>query len=131
VLSSLLVTWLVMTSFQVISPGEKNARTPAQQKINSQLLSAIRRAKDPSAEKSAPSETLLVKIDTKQRALVDVRAPVTADIKRQVLEFAGTIVSTSPEADSLIAWVPLLRLEQLAGLPSVRAIEPAAEPIRR
>ena len=80
--SVLLVALLVLASFQVISPGEKNARTPAQQKLSSQLLSAIRSAKAAPAKKQAPSENLLVKIDRRQRALVDVRAPVTARIDR-------------------------------------------------
>ena len=125
--SVLLVALPVLASFQVISPGEKNARTPAQQKLSSQLLSAIRSAKAAPAKKQAPSENLLVKIDRRQRALVDVRAPVTARIKRHVVRLGGTIVSTSSEADSVIAWVPLLKLERLAELPSVRAIQPAAQ----
>jgi hypothetical protein len=58
---------------------------------------------------------------------VDVRAAVTADMKGQLVKVGGTIVSTSIAADSSIAWVPLLKLEQLAELASVRAIEPAAE----
>jgi hypothetical protein len=128
--SVLLVVLLMLTASQSFSPGDKKARTPAQQKINSQLLSAIRRAKDAPATSqgpSEPSERALVKIDRHQRALVDVRAAVTSGLKQHVVRLGGAIVSAWPEADSLIAWVPLLKLEQLAELPSVRAIQPAAQ----
>jgi len=125
----LLAALLVLTAFQPVSPGGKNARTPAQRKLSSHLLDEIRRAKDAPATHQAPSEQTLVKIDRHQRALVDVRATVTAAIKRRVVRLGGAIVAASPEADSLIAWIPLLKLEQLAELPSVRAIQPAAQAI--
>jgi hypothetical protein len=114
-------------SVQVVSPRDKASRTPAQQKLSSQLLTAMQRARE-SPNGAKPSfDDLLVRVDPKQRALVDVRAAVTAEMKRQLARLGSTIVSTSIAADSLIAWVPLLKLEQLAELASVRAIQPAAE----
>jgi hypothetical protein len=125
---SLLVAVLALTSFQALPPGEKSTRTPAQQKISSLLLDEIQRVKNATLRgerPSVPSEGALVKVDQKQRALVDVRAAVTPDIRRQVIQAGGTIVSTWPDADSVIAWVPLLKLEQLAEGSSVRGIQPA------
>jgi len=124
--SQLPVVLLIVLSIQAVTPREKSLRTPAQQKLSSQLLTAIQRARQ-SPDAKASFDDLLVRVDAKQRALVDVRAAVTADMKRQLARLGSAIVSTSISADSLIAWVPLLKLEQLAGLASVRAIEPAAE----
>ena len=107
--------------------SEKDARTPAQQKINSQLLYEIYRRRGEAVKKGVPPGETGVKIDKKGRALVDVRVEVTPAIERAVREAGGTIVSTSPPYHSVIAWIPLLKLETLAENPAVRAIEPTAE----
>lgn len=112
---------------QSVSPSEKASRTPAQQKLSSELLTAIRRVRESPNRTAGSFDDLLVRIDRKQRALVDVRAAVTSDMKRELVRLGSAIVTTSGAADSLIAWVPLLKLEQLAELSLVRAIQPAAE----
>src|SRR6267378_309221 len=55
---------------------EKALRTPAQQKIDSQLLTAIYRRRAKSSRQTVPAVEVGVKIDTKGRALVDVRVDV-------------------------------------------------------
>jgi len=107
--------------------SEKDGRTPAQQKIDSQVLYEIYRRRGEAAKKGVPPGSTGVKLDTKGRALVDVRVDVTPAIERAIRSAGGTIVSTSAAYHSIIAWVPLLKLESLAGNPAVRAIEPAAE----
>jgi hypothetical protein len=129
--SLLPLALLVVLSVQAVSPREKASRTPAQQKVSSQLLAAIRRAQNPPPPTPGLATEQVVKIDARQRALVDVRAAVTAAMKRTLVRLGATIVSTSIDADSLIAWVPLLKLEKLAEQSSVRAIQPAAEAIHK
>lgn len=107
--------------------SEKDARTPAQRKINSQVLYEIYRRRGEAVRKGVPPGSTGVRIDTKGRALVDVRADVTPAIERAIRSAGGTVVSTSAAYHSVIAWVPLLKLESLAGNPAVRAIEPVAE----
>ena len=115
---------------QAPAPSEKDSRTPAQRKINSQLLYEIYRARGQSKPKGIPSDKTDVRIDARGRALVDVRAnPVTETLEKKIRSFGGAIVSVSAEQHSIIAWVPLLKLEQLAAESSVRFIEPAAEGI--
>ena len=75
-----------------------------------------------------PPDPTGVKLDQKGRALVDVRAEVTPALQKKVRTLGGTIESTSSEYRSIIAWVPLNRLERLAADPAVHAIEPAAQP---
>lgn len=103
--------------------SEKDSRTPAQQKIDSQLLVEIYRAR---GEAVPPGETG-VRIDTRGRALVDVRAPVTAALDRTIRRLGGVVLSSSASHESVIARVPVLKLETLAADPSVRFIVPAAE----
>ncbi len=78
-------------------------------------------------KKGVPPGSTGVKIDTKGRALVDVRVDVTPAIERAIHSAGGTIVSTSAAYHSVIAWVPLLKLESIAANPAVRAIEPVAD----
>ena len=49
--------------------------------------------------------------------------------RRQVRSLKGTIVSTSREYRSIVAWIPLLKLERLAEDRRVSAISPQAEPV--
>jgi len=120
----------LLTSQQAV-PGpevsEKAARTPAQQKINSQLLYEIYKRRGEAQNKQTPIETTGVRIDADGRALVDVRGEVSPSLLRAVVRVGGRIVATSAPGRSVIARVPVLRLETLAADPAVRFIEPAAE----
>ena len=108
-------------------PSEKEARTAAQQKIDSQILQEIYRKRG-QTEKLVSPEPTLVRIDARGRALIDIRAKVTTDVVNRVKRRGGVIVSTDAKYDSIIARVPLLEIERLASDPAVRTIIPAAEP---
>jgi len=109
--------------------GGKETLTPAQQKINSQLLIEIRRRQAPkkAADRQTPPGPTSIRVDGRGRALVDVRVEVTPARERALRRLGATIVSTSAEYRSIIAWIPVLRLERVAEDPAVRAIEPKAE----
>jgi hypothetical protein len=107
--------------------SEKETRTAAQQKIDSQILQEIYRKRGQAAEKHVPEGPTLVRIDAKGRALVDIRIKVSRDTLNLVKRRGGTVVSSSPQYDSIIARVPLLDIERLAAHAAVRAIMPAAE----
>jgi hypothetical protein len=111
--------------------SEKESRTPAQQKINSQVLYEIYRKRGIAKQKNVPEGKTDVKVDAKGRALIDIRAEVTPAFQKSVTSLGSTIVTTSREYRSIIAWVPLLKIEQLAAQSTVRAIEPAAEATTR
>jgi len=112
-----------------IAPGwqEKEARTAAERKINSQLLYEIYRRRGIADQKGIPPGPTDVKIDKAGRALVDVRADVTPVIEKKIRGLGGVVISKSSPDQSIIARIPILHLERLAGDPRVRAIEPAAE----
>ena len=114
---------------QVPSAGEKERRTPAQQKINSQLLYEIYRLRGEAERNAVPPGPTGVKIDARGRALVDIRADPAPALQKRIRRAGGVVLSTSARGRSIIARVPLLQLETLAADPAVRFIEPAAEAI--
>jgi hypothetical protein len=107
--------------------SEKEARTPAQRKINSQILYEIYRRRGDARRKGVPPAPTGVDVDGRGRALVDVRAEVTPALQKSIRSIGGVILSSSAEHRSIIARVPLLELERLAGESTVRFIEPAAK----
>jgi hypothetical protein len=115
-----------LTAVQRATPSEKESRTPAQQKIGSQLLYEIYRLRGEARQKGVPEGPTLVRIDAKKRALVDVRAEVTPALEKKLNALGATIVSTSREYHSIVAWVPLLALERIAADRTVTAIGMAA-----
>ena len=126
--ASAVTTAEALAGSQTMLP-EKVSRTPAQRKIDSQLLSEIYRRRGQAAEKQVPPGETGVKVDATGRVRVDVRAEVTQALLKKVQRLGGTVQSTSVERRSILAWVPLLKLEQLAGDPAVSSIQPAAEAI--
>jgi hypothetical protein len=107
--------------------SEKAARTPAQQKINSQLLYEIYRRRGEGASKGIPSEPTGVRVDAHGGVLVDIRTDQASAVRPLIVRAAGRVVSTSARDRSVIARVPVLKLETLAADPAVLFIEPAAE----
>ena len=105
----------------------RRQRSAAQAKINTHLLDAIEQVRKPKSP-PAPSESPLVDIDAKRRALVDLRAEVTDRLLALVRKLGGEVQSTAPAHHSIIARVPLSKLEALAADDGVQFIEPAALP---
>jgi hypothetical protein len=121
------VTATPASSIQRPAPSEKESRTPAQQKIDSQLLYELYRVRGQAKQKQVPPGPTVVKIDATGRALVDLRAEVTPALEKKIRTLGGTIQSTSLEYRSIIGWIPLKQLERLAEDRAVHAIVPAAE----
>src|SRR5881227_463049 len=85
--------------------SEKEARTPAQRKINSQILYEIYRRRGEASRKGVPPGPTGVDVDGRGRALVDVRAEVTPALQKSIQSAGGVIVSSSAEYRSVIARV--------------------------
>ena len=105
-------------------PDDKALRTPAQKKISSQLLDAIKRHSDTTdAVPRDPGVT--VDVDADGRALVDIDAAVTDDLLAVIATLDAVVISSFPQYDAIRARVPLDQLEALAGRTEVRFIRPA------
>jgi hypothetical protein len=106
---------------------EKATRTPAQQKIDSQLLYALYRERGEAEAKGAPAGELRVVFDEKGRAIVSIRARVTRKLLAKIRSLGGKVVSSSEKYNDITAHLRLGKLEELAALKDVRAIMPAEE----
>ena len=104
----------------------KASRTAAELKISSQLLTEIRNHEQ-AAHNRTPSERTVATVDADGRALVDVRAAVVPGLLKKMRSLGAAIVSTSPEYRSIVAWMPLGKIKQLAADSAVVAIQPAPQ----
>ena len=104
----------------------KQSQTAAQRKIGTRLLREIDRARrEGNKMKSDPASG--VQIDAKGRALVEIRCDVTEALQEKLRGVGATTVSSLPAYRSILAWVPLSRLEELAGDAAIYGIQPAPE----
>src|SRR5581483_5631714 len=72
---------------------EKTARTPAQQKIDSQLLQAARAVMGFPPPFGVPSMQSSIDFDASGNTLVDIKAKVTAAVLSQIQKLGGSVVS--------------------------------------
>lgn len=112
-----------------LQTDEKDSRTPAQKKIDSQLLYAIYQMRGEAEAKGVPTEPIVLRKDSRDRVLVDIRSEVTRKLLSLVRKVNGTVLSTSHKDHSLIAYVPLNQLEKIAELKEVRFISQPPEAV--
>jgi hypothetical protein len=104
---------------------EKESRTPAQKKIDSQLLYALKQRRGET--RGVPAQPVDVGADAKGRVVVEVVAsPVSARMLSRIKKLGGEVVSTSEQYHTVRAVLLLEKLERLASLPEVRFISPPA-----
>ena len=106
---------------------QKLKRTPAQQKLDSNLLTAARLARGEQVSANAPSLQPDVKIEADGRVMVDIDATVTEELLEQIKAGGGDVVTSFPKYGAIRARVSLSRVETLAGLASVRQVRRAVE----
>jgi hypothetical protein len=114
-------------SSEVTQTKEKESRTTAEQKIDSQLLIAI--GQERGRRSDTPLEEVKLRRDSKNRVLVDVRVPVTKKILTALKNHGAKVISTSARDHSIIAYIALTKIESVAELKEVTFIMPAAEAI--
>jgi hypothetical protein len=114
---------------QQMQSNEKDSRTPAQQKIDSQLLYAIYQMRGEAEAKGIPTEPIILRRDNKDRVLVDIRSEVTKKLTSVIRKSGGHILSTSQKNHSVIAYVRLNQIEKIAELKEVRFISQPAEAV--
>ncbi len=104
--------------------AEKEARTPTERKIDSQLIYELKKAAGlPIASGVADIETD-VPYAPDGRAVLDVKADVTADLLARVRAMGGAVLYESPDHTSLRIHLSLDRVEALAALPGVGFVQP-------
>lgn len=106
---------------------EKLQRTPAQQKVNSQLLFAARQERDGFINRSVPrlQPSLKFVIRDSRLIMVDIDATVSDSLLAAIKNVGGEIVGSYPEDHSIRAIIPLERIEPLATRSDIKFIRPA------
>ena len=99
--------------------AQKEAVSPAQQKIASDLLDAIRRDR---GEPSVSPRPVPVELDKKCRALLDVRAEVTDSLLAQIRALGGKVINQFPEHQAIRVRLALKDIETLAERSEVASI---------
>jgi hypothetical protein len=106
--------------------ADKSSRTPAQRKLDSNLLWKIKQLRrEPIATTTVSSLRTDVALDLSGQTTVDITADVSAALLAQIRSLGGAIVSVFPEYRSIRAQIPPLQAEQIAALPGVIFIQPA------
>ena len=104
---------------------EKASRTPAQKKIDSQLLYALKQKRGET--RGVPTERIIIEFDQKGRALVDITAKVSPQVTSRIRKLGGIVISEDARYHTIRASLALEKLEALATLRDVSFIAPPAQ----
>ena len=107
--------------------AEKESRTPAQQKIDSQLIYANKMRLGQSIAAGVQSLEVGLTIDSGGRTVVDISAVINDSLLAQLKESRGEVLVSAPQYNTVRALVPLDQIETIAELPEVRFIQPKQE----
>ncbi|HKY03818.1 MAG TPA: S8 family serine peptidase [Blastocatellia bacterium] len=105
----------------------KLARTPAQKKIDSNLLAALQTSRGEPIAANAPALRLDVEFDFDSRVLVDIAASVSDLLLGEITKAGGEVINSFGQYNTIRARIPLEIIETLAGLEGVKSINRAAE----
>ncbi len=105
--------------------AEKTARTPAQQKMDSQLVYALEMARTGMIAPGVTNLQIGVQPDATGRVRVDLDATVTPDLLAAITQSGGQVINSFAEFHAVRAVVPLALTETLAGRIDVKFIRPA------
>jgi len=106
---------------------EKESRTPAEQRISSQLLYTLKRAQGQAIANGVTDLQTGVKVDAEGYVAVDISAKVTPGLMQRLKLINAEIIASFPEYRSVTARIPLSEVESLATLPDVNFIQPKLE----
>ncbi|HEY7171540.1 MAG TPA: S8 family serine peptidase [Vicinamibacterales bacterium] len=106
---------------------EKAGRTPAQRKIDSQLIYASRMIRGQSAAANVPQLETRVVAEADGRIVVDVIARVSDQLLAQFRAIGVEVISASAAYNSARIRVRLADVEQVAALPAVLFVQPKQE----
>jgi hypothetical protein len=105
---------------------ERKSRSPAQKKIDSQLLYEVKK-RSGKMTKGLPILKTGIKPNKSGKLLVDMRAKVSDGLLQQIKSVGGEVIYSSEEGGSIRAKLPIAQIESLAGNQNVTLIEPAVQ----
>src|SRR5262249_35491628 len=132
--SALGVSGISSNAMQQISAliAEKATRTPAQLKMDSSLLYALKESRGLPMAAGVPTLQFLPVADTNGLFnglfKVDIDATVSSNLLTAITQSGGVIENSVPQFEAIRAGISLALAEQLAGRPDVRFIRVADLP---
>ncbi|MFI5098049.1 MAG: S8 family serine peptidase [Candidatus Acidiferrales bacterium] len=108
---------------------EKAARTPAQRKIDSNVLFTIRMMRGQSPVPGIPSLYTGVDLDENNNVAVDIVAKITDSLLSQLTAAGARVLYSNASLHSMRALVPPNKLEDIAASPDVIFISPKQDRI--
>jgi hypothetical protein len=106
---------------------EKATRTPAQRKMESQLIHAVKQHRGEPFVPGAPNLELDLKLEVDGRVLVDITGTVTPELLALVAQGGGQVLSSFPQFHALRALATLEQLETLAASGDVTFLRRAVQ----
>ena len=103
---------------------EKESRTPAQRKIDSNLLFEIKKQRGQEIARGIPTISTGVDVDANGGTRVDITANVSQKLLERIKGSGGLIIDSLPNYRTITAWVRLSELESLAERQDVIFIMP-------
>jgi len=105
----------------------KAERSPAQQKMSSHLLDALKQTQTGVVAAAAPLASAGPLTKTDEGVLVDITASVTPQLIERIEAVGGRVVNKHPEFDAIRASLPLDKVEEVAAREEVKQILPAVK----
>jgi hypothetical protein len=109
--------------------AEKASRTPAQLKMDSQLIDAAKMARGERIVSGLSTLGVTVSDANAQGVVVDVRANVTDGLLDQMRALGAEVLEVSAAYRHIRIRVALTQIEAIAGLPDVVYVQPKQEPV--
>lgn len=103
---------------------DKASRTPAQRKIDSNIIYTMRMLAGQSAAPGVPYLYTGVDLDEKDNIVVDMVANVTDELLQRLADAGAQVLYTNRALRSIRATIPPAQIEGIAALPDVIFISP-------
>lgn len=110
--------------------AEKAARTPAQQKMDSQLVYLVKQSRHEVIAAGVTNLQIGVQADTNGLVKVDITATVTPGLLDYIAANGGSVLNSQERFHAIRALVPVGQLEALAGRGDVKFVQPAVPALR-
>lgn len=107
--------------------AERATRTPAERKVDSRLLLALKKQQGATLFDAVPELRTMGLARTGVE--VDLQAEVTPGLLQRIEALGGTVVNRHPRYQAIRAVLPPHQILALAESPAVRSIRPAEEPV--
>lgn len=104
---------------------EKNSRSLPEQKIDSQLLQAIKESSGKKLAEGADLEPANIYIDKDGNIKVDISAKISDELLDNIKKLGGQVIYQSRQYNTVRAKVPIAKIETIAAYEQVKFIQAA------